>query len=641
MIVRMSRVYIAVSQTNRDELLNRLGRMNLLHFEPVDPEIAVPDEETSRQLGDLNQAMGILSPLRAGGGLPALAPLEAAREAIEIRRAAREKQERLKDLHHRAEELKVWGEVRLDQFEDLRQRRVEVRFFSVPREQAGEVRADCTEMISPLPGKRVLTAVVDRSGQFVMPEGSEPLPLPSQDRPSILAEAKKIDQDLKQDHERLSQLALCLEDLEQERAGLIRKAAYIKARRSGLSRAELFAVKGWLPSAEADRLWPGLSEGGFPVAVRTEPAAEDDAPPTLIRYPAWAKPIKALFDMLGTLPGYREIDLSPFFMLALPLFAAMLISDAGYGFLISMAGLIFYRKLARLAGRPRAQIIIIFGLATLAWGILTADYFGVTPETMAKSGGFIKKTEAGTEVDYEALLAGKGFPSRAARIMKQAGLLWRENPKAGWFLLIKISLIIGCLHLILAHFIRMVKLMPDQRFLAEVGWMLALAGMMVIIWYFLFISAGKLPRVVLWVLVVALSLSSLFGRPAGNPLKRFFLGLSASMLPLLSTFSDIMSYLRLFAIGVASYFIASAFNTLSAQVAQAGTWVSAVPVLIFGHGLNLGLATIAIFAHGVRLNMLEFSNNTGVQWEGYAYRPFTLPGLEEAQGSGPKAQGKS
>jgi V/A-type H+-transporting ATPase subunit I len=105
--------------------------------------------------------------------------------------------------------------------------------------------------------------------------------------------------------------------------------------------------------------------------------------------------------------------------------------------------------------------------------------------------------------------------------------------------------------------------------------------------------------------------------------KRILLGFAASMLPLLSTFSDTMSYVRLFTVGLASYYIASAFNSLGVKMAETMTWFAAIPVLIFGHGLNIGLATIAIFAHGVRLNMLEFSNNAGVQWGGYAYRPFS------------------
>ena len=93
---------------------------------------------------------------------------------------------------------------------------------------------------------------------------------------------------------------------------------------------------------------------------------------------------------------------------------------------------------------------------------------------------------------------------------------------------------------------------------------------------------------------------------------------------MLGTFGDTMSYIRLMAVGLASYYIASAFNGLGAMVAQdnAFLWVLGVPVIVFGHALNIGLAIIAIFAHGVRLNMLEFSSNAGVQWAGFPYEPF-------------------
>jgi V/A-type H+-transporting ATPase subunit I len=147
--------------------------------------------------------------------------------------------------------------------------------------------------------------------------------------------------------------------------------------------------------------------------------------------------------------------------------------------------------------------------------------------------------------------------------------------------------------------------------------------MLVLIWHVLFIDTDKAPTAVWWVFLAAMLLSSGFTKPDRSMFKRLLLGFASSMLSLLSTFSDTMSYVRLFAVGLASYYIASAFNSLGVAMAETATWFAAVPVLIIGHGLNTGLATIAIFAHGVRLNMLEFSNNAGVQWGGYAYRPFS------------------
>jgi V/A-type H+-transporting ATPase subunit I len=597
--------------------------MNLLHIEPVKPEEAVADEEMLQAIADFDRAIQILSSVRPEKSAPFQEPRDAAREAIEIQSAISDNQGRLVDLHHRMEALKVWGNVRLRQFEDFRESGLEVRFFSLPQKRADRVQAECAEVVARLSAKRLLVAVIDRPGQFKMPEGADPVRLPPQDRPSLLAEAAKIEEDLKQGHRRLSQLAGLIETLHDERMQLATEVAYVTAQRSGLSQSDLFAVQGWLPSEKAGQFKSRLASHGIYAAVRTRPPGEEETPPTLIRYSSWARPIKGLFDMLGTLPGYREMELSPFFMLALPVFAALLVGDAGYGLLISLAGLIFYSRLTRVAGRPKAQIMIVFGLVTLLWGVLNANYFGVTPETLAKAGGFVKSAEAGGEIDYDALWSETGFYSHAGRMMRRAAPLWRQDPKQARFLIIKVSLIIGCLHLILARLRKAVELIPDQRALAELGWIIALADMLVLIWHLLFIGADSIPTAVWGVLLVAMLLSSWFAKPARNVAKRLLFGFASSMFPLLSTFSDTMSYLRLFAVGLASYYIASAFNSLGVRVAETATWFTAVPVLIFGHGLNIGLATIAIFAHGVRLNMLEFSSNAGVQWGGYAYRPFS------------------
>ena len=95
---------------------------------------------------------------------------------------------------------------------------------------------------------------------------------------------------------------------------------------------------------------------------------------------------------------------------------------------------------------------------------------------------------------------------------------------------------------------------------------------------------------------------------------------------MLSAFSDVISYVRLMAVGLASSVLAVSFNDMAMGL---DSWPLAVIVLLFGHGLNMGLALIAMFAHGVRLNMLEFCNNLGMQWVGYTYQPFTRRVIQE------------
>jgi V/A-type H+/Na+-transporting ATPase subunit I len=122
-------------------------------------------------------------------------------------------------------------------------------------------------------------------------------------------------------------------------------------------------------------------------------------------------------------------------------------------------------------------------------------------------------------------------------------------------------------------------------------------------------------------LIIGASLAILFNSPSKNIFKMLLLGVANFPLSMLGTFSDIISYVRLMAVGLASGVLAASFNDLALN---SGSWLIAAPTLIFGHSLNIGLAMIAFFAHGVRLNMLEFSNNLGMQWIGYSYKPFKM-----------------
>jgi V/A-type H+/Na+-transporting ATPase subunit I len=623
MIVKMSRVFIATRMADRDRLLAFLDKLNLVHLEPVEPEKSIADEKTLSAIRDISRAIQILSPIKPTRRIHFQNPVEAARETIELRKTIMEHQQRLLDLHRRISELEIWGNVRLSQFEILRQNGIEIRFFIIPKVHFKDIEAECAEIITALPEKKILTAIIDRRKQVKVPEGARPLSLPSQDRASVLAEAKKSDRELKQSFDRLAKLAGMTQAMRKEYNRLSGEITYVKAQRSGVNRGIIFALQGWIPAEKADRIESQLIKENLYAAVQTTRVKADDMPPTLIHYPAWVKPIKALFDLLGTLPGYREIDLSPFFMLAMPLFAAMLISDAGYGLLIFLTGFLFYKKITDATNKFLAQIMIIFGLATLAWGILIGNYFGITLEMMAQFGGLARTNENGILPDYDSLWEIGGFYGKTTAIMLRAGIFWREDPEAARFLLMKIAIVIGSLHLILARIRKMVKLFPDQRILAELGWIIVIVNILALIWYLMFIGVDRTPATIWWILGAGLIIAASFHNLQKSIIKRLLLGLSSSMLPLLNTFTDTMSYIRLFAVGLSSYYISSAFNTMAMQTAEAATWLSAVPILIIGHGLNIAIVTIAIFAHGVRLNMLEFSNHAGVQWHGYAYRPFT------------------
>ncbi len=624
MIVPMAKTFIVARRADREALLQALRRLGVLHVKPVDPSRAAPDAETTETLDRMRRAIQILDTTEPQGAAPDVSPDEAAEEVLHIQRAGAERMNRLATLHQQIERFAHWGDVTEDQRRALRAAGIEPQFFAVPADAAGDIQAECVEVLGPWQGKRVLVAVVQRQGAPEVPEEADPVPPPPRDRPSLRAEAREIDAAIEKDVDRLRRLANLTDAMREARGRLAAKAEWTATARSALEDERLYALQGWVPAEEIESLAGRLAGAGVEAAVEAVEPDESEEPPTLIRYPRWARPIKGLFDILNTLPGYREMDLAPFFMVALPLFAAMLIGDAGYGLVISLLAIVFYGKLVRQAGRPKTQLLLVVGVMTLAWGVLSANYFGITPGSLAEAGGYTQVAGGKTVPDYDALRAGTDAWATVGRAMLAPAVAWHPDPQAARYLLMKISFVIGAVHLILAHLRKALDYAPDQRFLAELGWCGVLGGMFILIWYLMFIDVKQTPTYVWGIIGGAMALPILFGSPARNPAIRVGKGLAASLLPLLSTFSDTMSYVRLMAVGLASYYIASAFNTLAALVADATTWYGVAPeaVLLFGHGLNIGLAAIAIFAHGVRLNMLEFSNNAGVQWAGFAYAPF-------------------
>ncbi|MBS3733387.1 MAG: hypothetical protein KGY99_00475 [Phycisphaerae bacterium] len=625
----MSKVYVVGRATERNCLLDALADRGVVHITPVDPAAAAPDEETTTAIANLDRAMQILESIDPAGETPEVEPADAAAEVLRIERDNAERRRRLASLHRQIETLAAWGDVRLEQFEALKQRGLALWFYELPADEVADVDAECVHVVAERSGRRVLVVAVTRGREPDAPESAEPVDLPSRDRPTLRAEAGKIDRQLKDTTERLGRLAHLTDVMSQKREQLAAKAEYTTAQRSGLATGGLFAVQGWVPADEASKLSRHLTEAGIDTAVEQIAPDEDEQPPTLIRYPRWARPTKGLFDILGTLPGYREMDLSGFFMIALPLFAGMLIGDAGYGLIFLLLGGLFYRRLAAAKQAEKAHLVLAVGVCALAWGVMSANYFGVTPQTLATGGGYVQTVGDETVPDYGALFAAGDGWGAAARAMTTPAVLWRANEQAGLFLLMKIAFIIGGIHMALAHVRRVIALAPDQRALADVGWVVIVVAMLLIVWHMVFADVAQTPPAVVYALVGGLILAAAFARPNRNPVVRVLGGFAASLLPLINTFGDTISYIRLMAVGIATYFIAFAFNGMAAQLAESATWFGAAPVLIFGHGLNIAMVIIAIFAHGVRLNMLEFSSHAGVEWAGYPYQPFATQQIRE------------
>ncbi len=620
MIEQMRKTYCVARAADRDRLLGAIRDLGVVHLAPVDPARAVPGEETTAEIERLTRALQIVGSVTPAGEAPTLTGGEAAGEVVKIQRDGAERRSRLASLHRQIEQLARWGDVTVEQFEALKRSGIEVKFYIVADEEVATIHAECIEVVGTPTKGRSIVAIIDRTGSFMVPEGAEEIPLPTTDRPSIRAEAAEIDKALKRNADGLAELAHLTGRIEAERAQLRERASYNVARGGALAGDDLFAVQGWIPARKAAGLSSGLSEAGVEAAVEITEPVEDELPPTLIRYPKWTKPIKGLFDILATVPGYREIDLSDFFMVAMPLFAAILIGDAGYGLVFLLAGVLMYKKAAAAAGASKVQLLIVMGMVTVIWGMVTGGFFGLGPIDLCRSDALRDLGYAWNRICFVGVSTADIEAAVASGEMKQLDSLSKAAMDDLRQKLIAVSFIIAVVHLALARLREAVALAPDQRALASLGWAAVLAGIFDVVW-FLFFGTFVL-GVALPCIGVGWGAAVLFSAPHKNPIKRLALGLASCLLPIMDCFSNTMSYIRLMAVSLASVYIAQVFNMLGSQLAGAATWFAAAPVVVFGHALNIGLCMIAIFAHGVRLNMLEFSSNAGVQWGGYPFQPF-------------------
>ncbi|MBL7076981.1 MAG: hypothetical protein ISS31_05890 [Kiritimatiellae bacterium] len=347
---------------------------------------------------------------------------------------------------------------------------------------------------------------------------------------------------------------------------------------------DLVYLQGYCPADDVPAVNAESHRSGWGLVLRDPDA--DDHVPTLIRNPAWVRPIKAVFGMIGLLPGYREIDISAAFLLFFSVFFAMLIGDAGYGALFLVATLAARAKFRSAPAYP-FHLLVILSVCTIAWGILTGTYFGIT-----------------------------NLPAPLASLT--LGWLTGDAAEAN---IMQLCFFIGALHLTVAHTWNALRILNSTKALAQFGWI-------ALTWTMFFtartmILGAEFPRFGYGLLIGGITLVALF---MSKPRELKTEWANHVMLPLdvISNFVDVVSYVRLFAVGSASLAVAAAFNemALAKGIHSIGAGLGAAFILLFGHVLNILLGAMGILVHGVRLNTLEFSGHIGMQWTGITFRPF-------------------
>jgi len=277
----------------------------------------------------------------------------------------------------------------------------------------------------------------------------------------------------------------------------------------------------------------------------------------------------------------------------------MIFGDAGYGSLLALVSG-YYILASMVKKQPVATGLYMFlylSLMTVAWGISTCSWFGLPYESLP------------------VFLHSMTIPAFS-----------NGNPESATNIKI-FCFVLGLVQLSLAHVIGMIRNFKTVKVLGEFGSLLMTIGMFFVVLN-LVIDAERFPMtdLVLGTIGAGFVLNFVFINYSGSVVGGILESVKniiTMFLGVVNVFGDIMSYIRLWAVGLAGAAISGTINSMAGEFMGGFVIFAGLLLLLFGHGLNLMMNVLSVVVHGVRLNTLEFSNHLGLTWSGFKYEPFS------------------
>ena len=389
-------------------------------------------------------------------------------------------------------------------------------------------------------------------------------------------------------------------------------------------------ISGYAPTADIEKLKQAAGEHGWALCA-ADPAEDDMEVPTKLKNNRFTSLIYPLTDFLDIYPGYRETDVSGWFLLFFILFFGMIFGDAAYGLILLLVSSICIFKTVKKGVPAVFKFLFLLSVSNFVWGVLTCSWFGfdinLVPQFLQNiSLPFIVGTS-----DAEGWLAAynsSNFWIKSGLIPTYEAVDVMNKAVAGNLMVFCFS--VALLQLGIAHLKGIFDNIRSKslKFVAEIGQLGMLLGMYFVVLSLVVFNTG-FAGVKTWqygCLGGGFGLVFIFGNYEGSILKSVgtsCINLLTVVLGITNVFSDIMSYIRLWAVGMAGASIASTVDTFASPLfSHFIFFIFGIALFVFGHGFNMVLNVLSVMVHGVRLNTLEFSSHVGLTWSGFAYKPF-------------------
>ena len=588
MIVPMKKITIMVQAKDADSSVSNLRALGLLHVEHVQPP-------TGKDIGVLKEDISLISSglnILSEQEFLKLAPKEQIRPAdwkfvakhiVDLSKRLEQLEEYARTLQARISEWERWGDFDPQEIEGLKQKNIFVRFYQVPRKQIPEIPSGVFVKEVFIQAGFVHCAIISQE-KIDLPFKEIPLP-----KMGLEKMRQRLSEDKRMKNLIIDDIAKSLvhrEPLIEIKKGLEKELEFQEAVQGMGKVGTVSYLTGYVPVDELEKVENAGRKERWGLLIQDP--SDEDAPPVLLKNPRWIRLIEPVLKLLGIAPGYRETDVSPVFLIFFSIFFGILIGDAGYGLSYLLLALWFQKKKGTSQNANIFTLFYLLSACAIFWGILTGTFFG------------------------QDWLIARGIKPLVPALNEPIKMQ-------------TLCFFLGAIHLTIAHTWRAVIKFPHSTSLADVGWI-------AVLWvsYFLartLILGEVFPGFGLSLAVIGMILVLFFSEPRRNVLRRLGAGFTSVTfgLSFMSAFTDVVSYVRLFAVGMAAVAIANTTNAMAAGLGRGIIGFSAgILIRMVGHTLNIVLGPIAILVHGVRLNVLEFGlNHTAITWSGTVYRPLT------------------
>jgi V/A-type H+-transporting ATPase subunit I len=582
----MKKITLLVQEKDNLSALRVLRSLGIVHVRHAQPPRGKDIVSLLEDIAFISEAIEILFKYESKD-LPCMdlaqEPLDwryTAKHIIDLHKRMDQLQEYSKSIIHSIGEWELWGDFDPDELKVLAEKNIYIRLYKIPVPE-----------LPRLPKEAIVKTVsVDKGMAYCAAVSREKMDIPFKElilpKMALAGMKERLVQDnavMENIRKDIHKFVCVREKLQYIRDELEKEMEFQEALRGMGQERTIVFLNGFIPHDSQDALLAAARKEKWGVLIG-EPAEDDDVP-TLIRNPRWVSLVNPVFKLLEIIPGYRELDTSAVFFIFFSVFFGILIGDAGYGLAYFGLTLFAQKKLgSKMKDRQLFPLLYVLSSCAICWGLLTGAFFG--QEWFVKMG-------------LRPLVPVLNDP---------------KFMQAFCFFL-------GALHLSIAHSWRAALKWPSLSALADAGWICVLWS--AYLFAKMLILADALPAFTQWLLSSGIILVVFFTNPQKNIFKSVGEGLGTLALSLMNNFTDVVSYVRLFAVGMAGMAIAETCNSMAGSLGKGGvlTAVVSVLILVVGHGLNIVLGPMSVLVHGVRLNVLEFSGHASVTWSGGAYKP--------------------